>query len=217
MKRNSNNLKRAPRMKKKKRKSVKHSKRTSNNINKKSTKYSRKRVGAVKGTKCRSNANINLMNRTRLSKIRKINKRLNKHTIMSGNGEYSYGSKVPSRHILKQNGKGAYIRQRGYGPYIAQRGYGQYQFPNQHGAGIGSLFRSFIRIAKPLLSRGIQLAKPHAMRAGKELVKEVVHSGKDVVSDILASEDPKTSIKKRSKEAGKRIGRKSLNTLMRQL
>ena len=66
-----------------------------------------------------------------------------------GLGEYSFGSTIPSRELF---------RQRGYRSFIKQRGYNVLMHPRQRGEGIGSIFRSFIRIAKPLFRKGIAYA-----------------------------------------------------------
>ena len=134
-----------------------------------------------------------------------------------GLGEYSFNSKVPARELFRQRGYGKFIRQRGYGTLISQRGYSVYNHPTHQGAGIGYLFRCFIKLAKPLLRKGVQLAKPIAVRSGKALLKEAMHSGKDVVSDIINERNVKSSLKKRSGEMGKRIGRRTLASLMKRL
>ena len=59
---------------------------------------------------------------------------------------------------------------------ILQRGYGirnkRSLKRRQRGHGLGSLFRGFLRVAKPLISKCMQLAKPHLKQVGRK-VREV--------------------------------------------
>ena len=78
--------------------------------------------------------------------------------------------------------------------YISQRGYGVYpyiRFLKQRGKGLGSIFRGFLRLvkplvssgiraAKPLLQQGIKVAKPHLKRQ----LKRGLSQGLDIITDL---------------------------------
>ena len=66
---------------------------------------------------------------------------------------------------------------------VRQRGYGYHAniiYP-QKGGGIGSLFRGFIRLAKPLFKTGLQLAKPRVKKIAKKAIKLAVDISTDYI------------------------------------
>ena len=71
-------------------------------------------------------------------------------TKQNGKGEHSYGSKVKSRPLILQRGYGIKYDNKEHVRFI----------PIQRGHGLGTLFRTFFKIAKPLISRGVKIAKP---------------------------------------------------------
>ena len=156
--------------------------------------------------------------------LKKLMARRKKRVRQNGYGEHSYGSTVPSRELFRQRGyqsRRELFRQRGYQTLFKQRGYNPsrlIQYPKQQGRGIGSLFRSFIRIAKPLVKKSLIHAKPLATRAAKSLAKEVAKTGKDIITDSLAeNKNLKESFKHRSKELRNRVGKKTLEHLLEKL
>jgi len=70
---------------------------------------------------------------------------------------------------------------------------------NYRGGGIGNLLAGLGRIALPLLKTG-----------GKALLKESVNSGVNVIKDVLSGQSVASSLKTRSKEAGKRLFERAL-------
>ena len=75
--------------------------------------------------------------------------------------------------------------------YISQRGYGVYpyiRFPKQRGKGLGSIFRGFLRLVKPLVSSGIRVAKPllkQGFKAAKPHLKRQMKRGLTQGLDII--------------------------------
>ena len=97
-------------------------------------------------------------------------------TKQNGMGEHSYGSKVKSR------------------PLFLQRGYGNKEYvryiPIQKGHGLSTLFRTFFKIAKPLISRGIKITKPYA----KNIIDRTLDDSSKIVTDTITK-----SLKNRKK------------------
>ena len=129
-----------------------------------------------------------------------------------------------------RRGKESLTRQRGYGEYsyeskivplIRQRGYGEYSygskiktrplFYRQRGRGIGSIFRTFLRMAKPLIYSGLQTVKPLAKTVGKYAIKEGIRTVSDIADDVIQGENLKKSLKQRSKDAGERVIKNAAN------
>ena len=99
-------------------------------------------------------------------------------TKQNGMGEHSYGSKVKSR------------------PLFLQRGYGNKEYvryiPIQRGHGLGTLFRTFFKIAKPLISRGVKIAKPLISRGikitkpyAKNIIDRTLDDSRKIVTDTI--------------------------------
>ena len=72
----------------------------------------------------------------------------------------------------------------------------------QRGRGLGSIFRSISKIAKPFLSKGLKAIKQEALTSGSHLLQ-----------DILSGENVKSSLKKRSKETAQNLRKRALNQL----
>ena len=127
--------------------------------------------------------------------------------IQKGYGDYSYGSNVKMRRLIKQ---------RGYGNLIVIR-------RNQHGRGIGSLFRTIFKIAKPLFKKGIHVgikavkpvvkrvaksgfesAKPLAKKAAKYVAKQGLEVVNDAISDSIDGKNMKQAFKDQTKIAIKK-------------
>ena len=128
--------------------------------------------------------------------------------------------------MVRQRGYGRMVRQRGYGGarLVRQRGYGnRIIYPLQRGDGIGSIFRSFFRlakpliksglkIAKPLVKKGARIAKPYVKKAGKYAAREAMKSGREAISDIIEGKNVKQTLKNR----GKQYANRGVNTLMKE-
>ena len=76
--------------------------------------------------------------------------------------------------------------------YISQRGYGELspyiRYPRQRGKGLGSIFRGFLRLVKPLVKTGIRVAKPlisKGIKAVKPVVKRQMKRGLTQGLDII--------------------------------
>ena len=77
--------------------------------------------------------------------------------------------------------------------YISQRGYGELypyiRFPRQRGKGLGSIFRGFLRLVKPLVKTGIRVAKPlisKGIKAVQPVVKRQMKRGLTQGVDMIA-------------------------------
>ena len=77
--------------------------------------------------------------------------------------------------------------------YISQRGYGELypyiRFPRQRGKGLGSIFRGFLRLVKPLVKTGIRAAKPlisKGIKAVQPVVKRQMKRGLTQGVDMIA-------------------------------
>ena len=85
--------------------------------------------------------------------------------------------------------------------YLPQCGYSVVNFPRQRGKGLGSLFRSFLKLARPLVKTGIKMARPHVKRLAKRALKEGVKTLSHVSQDVIAGDDVKSSIKRRGSQS----------------
>ena len=88
--------------------------------------------------------------------------------------------------------------QKSFEDYYSQqtgRGLNYYQgSAYQRGYGVGGLFRSFYRIAAPLLRSG-----------AKALGKQILQSGVHMINDVSQGENIKIAAKRRLKEAGRHL------------
>ena len=84
--------------------------------------------------------------------------------------------------------------------YVPQRGYG-FNSPRQRGKGLGSLFRGFLKIARPLIKSGIKMARPHVKRLAKRAIKEGVKTLSRVTGDVSTGENLKSSLKRRGSQS----------------
>ena len=73
---------------------------------------------------------------------------------------------------------------------IYQRGYGSRRFHG--GFGLGGVFKTLLRVAKPLVRE-----------VGKTLKKEAMSSGVKLLTDTASGHNPKTALKTRLKGVGK--------------
>ena len=140
--------------------------------------------------------------------------------IQKGYGDYSYGSNVKMRRLIKQ---------RGYGNLIVIR-------RNQHGRGIGSLFRTIFKIAKPLFTKGIRAgikavkpvvrkvaksglraAKPLAKRGAKYVIKQGLETVTDAALDSIDGKNIKQAFKDRTQIAIKKAKKDAYNNALKML
>ena len=101
---------------------------------------------------------------------------------ITSSGAYNW-DKIPS----VQSGRGI----------VGYRGSTRYQ--RQRGAGIGSMFRSFFKLARPALSK-----------VAKTVAKEGLESAALIGSDLIEGDDLKSSVKKRSVRGVKKLLKKAL-------
>ena len=97
------------------------------------------------------------------------------------------------------------------------------RFPKQRSKGLGSIFRGFLRLVKPLISSGVRIAKPLLVKTVKPLLKRELKrgltSGVEMLSDeankfihnkIKTENDKSRSVKKRKGNVSKKNGRKRI-------